>query len=284
MSQSGLRFALSLVVRVFAFFLCILNVAWSPAEAAKRTYSREQGGYVSDARREDRSVGKDLELIEVPLAIRSKLTLREQIFDGPLSQEFTQRYRDTFGNTPAEITYRNVQRFGNYDSLSGQWVNVEAEQERESAFADYMLRRMVEYHVDNYSKNKPELKEAYELKEQLTAQQVSVAPGYAVKSQYSISGNYLDLEFVNPFVGSRVRADFGSALSGPEVRFSLDRWITTKVLIETQYLLNDGVGRLVARRTLTPHSSVSLTGSTYFKSSGVSVREHLGLIGYSLGF
>lgn len=282
--MGGLSFALSPVVRVFAFFLCILSIASIPAEAAKRTYSREQGGYVSDARHEDRTVGQDLVLIEVPLAIRSKVTLREQIFDGPLTQEFTQRYRDTFGNTPAEITYRNVQRFGNYDSLTGQWVNVEAEREREGAFADYMLRRMVEYHVDNYSKAKPELKEAYQLKEQLTGQQVSVAKGYALKAQYSISGNYLDLEFVNPFLGSKVRSDFGSALSGPETRLTLDRWITTKVLLEGQFLFVDGVGRLVARRTLTLDSSVSLTGSTYFKSAGISVREHLGLIGYSLGF
>lgn len=269
---------------MFALLLSILGLFDVPAWGAPVRYSPEKGGYVGDARHENRDVGIDLELMEVPVAIRERTLLRDQLFDSQLTKEFSVRYKELFGSTAAEVNYNNTQRFGSYDSVTGEWSNVQAKQDKESAFAEYMAKRMLEYHIDNYSKSKDEFKEAYAIKEQLTQQEVAIAPGYEVKSNYSISGNYIDLELINPYVGSRLRTDLGSTLTGPETRVSLDKWLTTKNNIEVQYLFVDGVGRLVFRRILSLSSSVSLTGSTYFKSVGVTEREHLGILGYSLGF
>lgn len=269
---------------MFALILGILGAFGVPCWGAPARYSLEKDGYVSDSRHENRDQAVDLELIEVPIAIRERQYLRDKIFDTQLTTEFSSRYKELFGNTAAEVNYKNTQRFGAYDSAVGEWSNVQADQDKERAFAEYMGRRMLEYHIDNYSKSKPELKEAYEFKEKVTTQEVTVAPGYGIKSNYSISGNYLDIQLINPFVGSRAKMDFGSSLSGPETRISVEKWVSTRVNIEGQYALNDGIGKLIGRRLLTTQSAVSLTGSTYFKNEGPSVREHLGILGYSLGF
>lgn len=255
-----------------------------PLWGAPTAYSPEKGGYVSDARNENRDIGRDLELMTVPESAQAQVLLRDQLFDARLSQEFSDRYQEQFGTTSTEVAYRNTQRFGAYDSTTGAWGNAQLRRDQELGFAEYMGRRMLEYHIDNYAKSNPDLKEAYELKEQVTQQQVTVGPGYGLKSQYSISGNYLDVELLNPYLTSKARFDFGGTLGGPETRIALDRWLTRRLNLEAQYAVNDGVARLIARRSLTAMSLMSLTGATYLKPSGSSVREHLILAGYSLGF
>lgn len=281
--QQALELHFHFYVKVFPFALVALILISSFS-----LHALERTDYVSDVKQESREVGRPLELIIVPESIARRKSLREQIFNQELSREFERRYEDSFGRTGAEIQYRDEGRFSSVEGPNGEIISVRQQSEKERDFGNYMFRRMAEYHFDNYSKENENLKDVQTFKEQVTHQEVSVAPGYSVKSHYSISGNHLDLSFINPYVGSRVRMEMNQRQIGPsriyETRVSLDKQVTRRWYTEMHYALSDGILALIGRRSLTATSSLSLVGSTYTNTSGSSLREHLGLIGYSVSF
>ena len=259
-----------------------------PAEWAAGAFLAQDGGYVSDVRLESHEEGEPLVLIPVPESIRAERPLSESIFNEPLTKEFTKKYEDTFGHTEAEISYREANQFGYFDTSQGQWVTASVKSEREREFGTYMFRRMAEYHFDSYSKNQENLKPVQNLKERVTNYEVSVAPGYSLKTNYSVAGNYVDAKFINPFVGSEARLEMDPRALGPstvrELRVVLSRDINSRLGVETRYTVYDGILSLITRRKLTPNSVTYVSYSTFLKSEGPSRREHLSLIGYGLTF
>lgn len=274
---------------MYVSFILILGVlSSSPGVFAKAGASLSSDNYVSDVRQENSDVGEPLVLLPVPESILKRKSFQEQLFDPRLSDEFSRRYEDTFGRTQAEVTYRERGRIDYVQAPNGDLISVRQRSDAEYQFGTYMFRRMVEYHFDNYSKTQESLRQVQEVKERVTNYEVEVAPGYSLKSNYSISGNYIDINLNNPYIGSRARLEMDPAQLGPsqirEARIAIDRGLTSTINLEGHYTVYDGIAALVTRKSLTSQSSMSLTGSTYLTKTGSSTREHLGLLGYSLSF
>lgn len=286
----GSRVAIHVDVKVYIgvllHFIAILVSASAFAEVP--TFSFEAGNYVSDVKKENADVGTPLVLIPIPDVVLNRKSIHEQIFDQNLTREFDRRYEDTFGRTQAEITYRERGRIDYVQGVNGELVSVRQNSDKEHEFGTFMFRRMAEYHFENYSKTQENLKQVQDVKEKVTNYEVSVAPGYSFKSNYSISGNYIDINILNPLIGSRARLEMDPGQIGPtqirEARVALDRGLTRTVSIEAHYTVYDGIASLITRKTLTATSSLSLSGSTYLKTIGASTREHLGLLGYGMSF
>ncbi len=268
-------------------FLVLLTISISPfAEAKAPTF--DSGNYIEDVRNENEDIGKPLELMSIPDSIRFYRPINEKIFDKNLTLEFNRKYEDIFGRTEAEATYRDRGRIDYVEGPNGELVSVHQNSDKELEFGTFMFRRMAEYHFDNYSKTDENLRQVQEVKERVTNYEVSVAPGYSIKSNYSISGNYFDVNFNNPIAGARARLEMDPSQFGPtkikEVRLAADRGLSRTVTVEAHYTVYDGIAAMITRKSLTPHSSVSLTGSTYFTTTGTSRRENLGLVGYGSNF
>lgn len=236
-----------------AFFFIFLGfyVAEVSAMTPESPYVSEVDGYINDARRENPDVGQPLELMPIPIAVRTQKLFKDKVVNQALSDEFQRKYEDEFKRSRAEADFHAENQFGTFDSSTGQWVDVREETEREAAFGTFMYRRVFEYHIENYAKSDPELKEAYEFKEKVTNYEVSVAPGYSFKSKYSIAGNHFEASLVNPHIGNSVRLEMDPANFGPtairRTQFSLDRSVSSRVTVEAHYILEDDFYQLTAR-------------------------------------
>lgn len=276
---------LNLAFYLFFFLFCKGETAYSSLWIQSDNRAKD---YVEDARTEDHDVGVPLELIPVPDVILRQRAFKDKIFDHKLTLEFQQRYKEQFGSTDVEVTYRDRSRLDYVQGPNGELISYRQNDERELAFGNYMFRRMGEYHFENISKTEENLRQVQAVKERVTNYEVSIAKGYGVKSNYSISGNFFDVNFINPYIGSRARLEMDPKQFGPgkvrETRIALNKDLTRSISMESNILIVDGIISVVTRKRLTPLSHVSLTGSTFVKSQGASIREHLGLLGYGLSF
>lgn len=229
-----------------------LGVTVAQATAPEGPYVKEVDGYINDARHENPDVGQPLELMPVPIAIREHVTFQDRVVNKDLTLEIQRQYEDTFQHTrtnQADIQYDN--QFGTFDSTTGQWYDTREETERESQFAGYMTRRILEYHIENYAKSDPELRDAYEFKEKVTNYQVEVAPGYNFRSKYSLAGNFIEGSFENPYLNARTKLEMDPSRFGPteirKTRFSLDRKLTKLITMEAHYTLQEDFYQLIAK-------------------------------------
>lgn len=254
-----------------SYFVIIVSVMvlFAHQALAKRDFA-EHSGYLLT------TVGeRDIELRDMPIAQPPEATglnLRERIFNEKLVKEFRERYEEKFGRTEADRVYNSPNRFTFYDDLFGFKGTPQEEDEEKRKYGDFVVRRLLEYHVDNYAQNDPKLRPAWEAKERLKEFKVEIAQ-FRFDMQYSIAGNTFDMRMVNPYFSlCRMRLQMDPAQFGPapidETTLSLGRNLTKKVFIEGHYAITDGVTTVIERRQLTPNISGTLTESTFTKPVG----------------
>lgn len=194
----------------------------------------------------------------------NEVNLQDRIFDDKLTKEFKTRYEDLFGRTGAEQITFAPNRYGEYEFAGGLSVTFEQDLENRRIFAEYMFRRLTEYHIDQTLKNNKRTKPIYELKDRVSRIDLEVRKGYKIKFKYSFSGNFLDLTVDNPYeINSRVRMEMDPSQSVPgEVLnyiIAADKDVRPRINLAAFYETIKNQFQFVLTRTLQNSMAVSFT-------------------------
>lgn len=275
-----------MLLRIAATFFVVWAVFSLRSIAfAARTYGLHEG-YLLTTQGEREIQVRDMIVVQPPLY--EGPTLRERIFNDKLSKEFRDRYEEKFGRTEAERVYYSPNRTTYYDDVYGLKGTPQDINDEKRRFGDFMLRRLVEHHVDAYLKEEPKMRPVLEVKERISNVRVEVAQ-FRLDIAYSIAGNSMDLKLVNPWLPTtrlRLQMDPGRFGPGPveESIFSLGRGITKTISLEGHYYITDGIVSIVGRKSLTDNLGTSLTASTFTNDTGKSRRESVYLAGLAYSF
>lgn len=252
---------------------------------AARSY-HPHSGYLESVQGERETQYTDIVMIQPPQD--EGPTLRDRIFNDKLSKEFRDRYEEKFGRTEVERVYNSPNRYTYYDDIFGFRGSVQDMNNEHRKFAEFMVRRLTEYHVDSYLKSDPTARPLWEAKERLSQIKVEVQR-VQFELKYSIAGNTLDMNVINPWLSlATVTLQMSVDGFGPgpveETIISVGRGLTTTVSVSCHYRVIDGVASFVGRKSHTPDLASSLTVSTFTKDAGRTERESLYLAGMNYSF
>ncbi|MCC6277503.1 MAG: hypothetical protein IT289_06285 [Oligoflexia bacterium] len=255
----------------------------SPANGATAPV---QSNYLSDVNAEFPAIEKDMELIERPARLDDP-TLHDLVFNPELSAEFAFRYKQEFGKTEAEENYFLVNRLGYYQSPTSLMSTQEDARRRD--FANYMLKRLAEYHTENILKHDPKFKHVYELKQRISNLNVNVGPQTRLQMQYSFVGNFLDASFENPWAPTFVSVRMDPSAVAPTAPNEIDayvrRSVTRSIFGEAGFKFYEKAIRIILSKMLRPDFSVSLTQKVNAQGySDLPEKETLTLLGAHLVF
>ncbi|MGE0526969.1 MAG: hypothetical protein AB7G93_04090 [Bdellovibrionales bacterium] len=266
-------------------FSCILHAfsapAWARAKPGSPGIYGYHYGYTFEVAEEKNKRDVEMVMLEEPKDDRKPLT--EVIFNEKLSREFQRQYEYRFGQTQAEQVINSPGRTDEYTYYSGANVTIQEYQKQQQKFAEYMGRRLTEFHVDNWAKKDPDFRPVYEMKDRVSNLNVQVKKGYKVKWKYNFAGPNMDLSVENPYdIEARMRMEMSGIVSSPtEVIYTVGYPVTKKVRVTALHKQIDGIYQLVGTRQLTKTLSTSLTGSIDTAAAGLSVQQNLILIGLS---
>jgi len=288
--DSGLVQELNIQRFMKSFGLCILMLIFClPLKAAEKTYLEgystaedERDGYVWDVAEErNEPLPKNLELIKPPES--DKPPLQQVIFSGGLEKEIVDRYREKLGYTEAEQALRNPIYSSDVTSSSDYRAGAEANQGQQQDFANYMFRRLGEYHVDNMFKSDPKLKSVWDLKEKVSNVDVRFSQTTKVNTNYSFSGNYFTSTVENPWITSRLRIEMNPSSFGPagidEYIYSLIKSLSPSLSLESHYRYIAQNLSVIARKQVSPTLQTTLTCSTAFRNTDIAPQQSLILAG-----
>ena len=243
----------------------------------------EQEGYVLDVEEEKNTIVYE---VFVPKPREKEVQFVDILFDSKITTEIRQNYKRQFGATEFEQNYYVPNKFENEQFDNGVRLSVEENVQRQKSFGEYMTARLTEYHLDNYMRESPNLKEVYETKERLSKASLKSDLGYELNFYYSLSGNYMDFKVVTPIpVMTKLVLQMDRGRIGPseviERTVHLGYNFNKKLSLESYYKIQDGVFSVVGTNRLTRNLSTSVTASTYTHELGESEREKLLLLGFS---
>lgn len=248
---------------IFVAWSLVLSNAW-----AARDY-RPHGGYISSTVAERSIVERDLEIIQPPDS--DGRPLQEVIFNEKLTKEFRERYDDKFGRTDAERIYNSPNRTTYYNDVWYRGSPEEMNNERR-AFGEFMMKRLAEYHLDEYMKNDPKGKQIYAIKERVSNVGVQVKK-FKFDLRYEIAGNTLDLIVRNPYMDTaKVRFQMGGTLLGSvnQTIVTLGKVITPTITVETYIQDPDRKVSFITRKMLTPSLSANVTATSGQRNLGIT--------------
>lgn len=271
-------FGAAMLATRFLVVACVLFSVWLPRASARNE------DYVSDVREERLQKQRDLVWAQRPEA---ETELRHRIFNVELSREFRDRYEQKFGRTEIERVFQAPNRLSYYNDAYGVRGTPQELSDERRRFGEFMIRRLTEWHVENYAKNDPKVRPVWEAKEKISKLKVEVA-SFRFDAQYSISGNTLDIKMVNPWVESKITLLMNPDQFGPgpvnETLVSVFRSITPKYALESRWRVSDGILALVQHRSLGRSWAGSLTTSFALHDGGTSPRETIWLTGVGRAF
>ena len=239
-------------------------------------------GYTFDVSEEKGESIEELILVPPP-AKDNKPPLKDQIFDTKLTKELRDRYEEKFGFSPVEQIHNLPDPTAFFADDFGGSRSIQEEADEEKKFGSFVMKRMTEYHADNYFKSNPTMRPVYELKERVSKIDVKVGKSFKLSAKYSLSGNYLDLKMENPYLDSKIVLEFGESGLDDQV-LVLGKRLTPSTYVETLYKNIDGIWRLTASQRIAKNLTGSLVGSTYTNGTGDSDRERLVLAGVSWSY
>lgn len=241
----------------------------------------EHWGYLQDVSGERELQITEMEMVERPPG-KEAVSINSLIFVPELEKEFQGKYEKQFGNTVSEQSL-NVSRSSYLQqNFSGISESPERQNAKERAYGEYVVRRLVEYHADRYAKASPSIRPVYEAKERLSNIKIEVKRGYRLKVHYSLSGNYLDLDFENPLnIESKCIFQMDEKSLGPgaidETTLKIRYALTHSVAVGSYYGFHAGQFSLAGYKALENGISTSITGSTHIDDSNKENRLILGL-------
>ena len=220
----------------------------------------------------------------LPPAKPAPKPLHEVLFNEKLSKEFQQQYQYRFGQTQAEQVINSPGQLSDgvgHTYYSGKTVTVQDYRLYQRQYAEYMGRRLTEYHLDNYAKSSSNLRPVFTMKDRVSNVSVKSKSGYGVKWKYNLSGPTMDLTFDNPFeIEARVRLEMNGILSKPtEQIYTFGYQVNRRVRASALYRREDGLYQLVVSRQMTKAISTSFTGSVDTRKEGPTIQQNLFLLG-----
>jgi hypothetical protein len=259
-------------------------VPFAHAESASTAVSSEYGlhhGYLMDVKEErDR---RDIEMVMLPKPKHSEKPLSEVIWNQQLTREFQANYQYRFGQSLAEQVLNSQARQEDYSTHTGQSVTIYEYQKQQRAFGEYMARRLVEFHVDNWAKKDPAFAPVYALKEKVSNLNMTVKKGYKVRWKYNFAGPNMEFKLQNPYdIEAKIRYEMSGVLSAPdETIYSVGAPVTDRIYMSALHRQVDQLYQLVVSRLMTKNISMSLTGSFDSSNEGQSMKQDLYLVGLS---
>lgn len=242
-----------------------------------------QPGYVADVAAE-----KSQRFYEVYLFVPNPSqgpSLKEMIFS-PLTAEFKNKYREKFGQMDSDsIVYRSLGVGGSQETP----LSLEQENQSRREFAEYMTKRLTEFHVDKYLKTQPSMKPVMEMKEKIQNVKVEVSKEVRFNIQYNLAGNTTDVILDNPWCDSKLSLEMNPKSFGPtsplETRIWVGRNLNSYLRANSNVALTDGVISGDLTRTFPRYGiATSLGLSSAYKKEGTSVRETKYVVGFSRTF
>jgi len=263
--STGFYLALKSVVMKYLFIkmsLIVFLMSCSSAQAVILVYG-ESSGYITDIESEEYLKYYELN-ISLPKKVPSK-NYYKLIFRSNLVSEFKYKYKESFGQAAGEQAYVQTNHFIEVRSSSGLRRNIGEDNKKQKRFGGYMMKRLIEHHVDYYVKNSPELKTLYEIKERLSHVKVEVKRGYEVKLHYSLTGNYIDFKVTNPYdVKAIYTLEMSTESFGPskviERILALGYAVTPSIYVTTQYQTVDKSLITSLSKTLRKNLALNITG------------------------
>lgn len=237
-------------------------------------------GYIADVESEISTDSAELILPETPDYFTGP-SFNEKMFNHELSQEFILQYQDRFGRTEQEENYYLVNRQG-YVS-NGSVLNATQEDAARRDFAQYMAKKLMEYHSERAMQNDPQLKRVYVIKQRMSNMNVSVGPGTKLDMTYDFVAGSVRAQFVSAPVSAYL-----TVTSGPnEVNFYLRKSLTTYIAGEAGYLFNGHTLRFSVFKDFTPTLSANFTQTVAMTQEFSAIdpgRESLSLAGLKFIF
>lgn len=240
-------------------------------------------GYTKDVQAERSQSYREI-VLQVP-RLRSEAALNDLIFN-PLKQEFQQKYNENFGeNDTRSIVYLSQLNTG----VQVQPQAIEQETQKRKLFAEYMVKRLVDYHVDNFMKTKPEMRPIMEVKEKIQNVKVEVSQSVRLNIRYNIVVNFAEIIIENPYVESKLALEMNPRSFGPsnidESRF----WVSKN--LNADWRLNSNIASVdgIAYGDITHYlhrqnAQIILSASTYFRETGKSLRQSLYMLSLAKTF
>jgi hypothetical protein len=217
-----------------------------------------------------------------------KNKLLEVIFNPQLSKEFKDRYREKFGELDTESLIYLNSRTKFIEAPSRVPLDDEIENQKRRDYAEYMIKRLTEWHVDNYVKTEPAVRPLYETKERLSHIEVKVSEESKLDFRYDLAANNLDLIYINPWVETKYGLEMDPDAFGPsttiESKLKLEKQINSSLRIKSHTAFIDGITRLEFEKWLPKAWMFRLAGSTFFKDQGVTIRESKIDLGFSKSY
>ncbi len=265
---------------------CLLLLLFAPlAHAADEPAGEGQfgmhHGYLFDVAGEKNR--REIEMVMLPRPKENSTPLSQKIFNDRLSKEFQDQYQYKFGSSLAEQVLNTQAPDDGYAYFSGQNVTIQEYQKQQRQFGEYMMRRLTEFHVDDWAKKDPDFKPVYAVKEKMSNLSMAVKKGYKVRWKYNFAGPNMEFRLTNPYdIDTKVRMEMTGILSSPtEVIYSLGIPAGDKWYVSALHRQEDKLYQLVAYRPLTRRISGSVTVSTDQSDKGLSTKQDLYLVGLS---
>lgn len=219
----------------------------------------------------------------VPPPKPRRLNLNERIFDDHLVSEFRDRYEERFG--PIELAYLSPD-LPEIETVQIKSLNLTEREtivEESDALEDYgsfVVRRLVEYHVDYGLKENHEARPVYNAKERITNASLSMGTKYRVRSRYSISGNYLENRLINPYVDFRVVIDLGpgARFNREDIIYSLRKELGRGYRFDAYFRENEQLLFVGLRKKISENLVATFRTSTYFPRPEKEDEKHSNLV------
>lgn len=210
-------------MKIYSWYLAkiamvVLALSWGSrglASLAPEDCVGAHHGYIFDVEQE-----KNLRIVEMALVSKPEEdkgpSLREIIFTSKLSREFQERYERTFGYTATERNGTTPNRFSTQQYLPGERVSAQEDYRRKREFAQYMVKRLSEHHLDDYLKSSPSARPLYQFKERISSVNVEVKKGYKLNMRYTLSSNAMWFGVENPYeIRNRITFQMDPSGFGP---------------------------------------------------------------------
>lgn len=238
-------------------------------------------GYVTDVKEERNK--RDIEMVMLERPKEAPKKPQEVFLNEKLSKEFQQQYAYKFGQSQAEQTLNTVSRNDGYTYYTGRNVTLNQYQKDQQDFAEYMTRRLTEYHVDNWVKNDPEMRPVYELKDKVSNVNVEFKSGYKFEWKYNFAGPNMEAKLKNPYkIDNKVRMEMTGIVSAPkELIYSIGYQFTPRVRGDVIERQTDESTQIVFSRRMTTNISASITALQDRSNKGLSSKQDLYLVGLS---
>ena len=244
-------------------------------------------GYTNDIKAERENIYE--EIVIFPPQVSGSKNLNEKIFNAELSKEFRTKYIQEFGTVDTDSFVYRDPKYAEMADDNRRGVSTEvANNNARRNFGDFMVKRLTEWHVDHYIKEEPQMRPIYEAKEKISNIKVEINKETRLDIKYSLAGNTLDLNIINPYLESRLISYMDPSAFGPaqtlENRLFLGMQINPLLRFNLYVAENDGIATAEVIRAFRGNISTSLSSSSWFKATGLSARETRTSVGMSTTF